>query len=144
MARTAKRRTLRWRYRNGSGRHQLNGVAWCEHLVGRSRALDTIDAIAAMGIPVEIPRVQDDVVILRAPQRIGFDTARASLIVEIDAQAIRGGEANDFEMGPQGRRNRRVLPVGLHDRAWRRALWWRVAGGGDSGRVAGPRWAIEG
>lgn len=59
---------------------------------------DPIDAIAAMLVPFGAPRVKDDVHVLGAAQRIGFDTPRPALIVEVDAEAVGGGKSDDLKM----------------------------------------------
>jgi hypothetical protein len=51
-----------------------------------------------MGIAIDSPSVEDDVVILSTPQRIGFNAPRASVIAEVDTKLVRGGEADNFKM----------------------------------------------
>jgi hypothetical protein len=67
-------------------------------LVGGASAFYAIDAIAAMRIAVDIPGVKNDVVVLRTPQRIGFNTPSLAFITKINAQPVGSSETNDLDM----------------------------------------------
>jgi hypothetical protein len=57
-------------------------------MIGGASALYTVDSIRAMRIAVDIPGVKNDVVVLRTPQRIGFDSANLALIAKLNAQPV--------------------------------------------------------
>jgi hypothetical protein len=57
-------------------------------LIGCASALYAIDAIAAMRVAIDTPGVKNDVVVLRTPQRIGFDSANLALIAKLNAQPV--------------------------------------------------------
>lgn len=69
-----------------------------------------------MSVLIGIPRVENDVLVLRSPQGIGLYSPRAAFVLKIDTKPVCGGKADNFEMRLQRWRDRQAQGARPQDR----------------------------
>ena len=88
----ADRRSRQW-----PGRWELDGIDRCERTLRQSHALNPIHSIRSRLARVALYCVDQQMSGFRTSERIRFDRPNATLISELDAQPVDGGETNLFE-----------------------------------------------